>query len=114
MEYKINHKERDYAKSFKEWETESVKTYWEAEAYWKKYDRLYNYDESVCGQYVIPKSECDAELMALILDFLSDNEVQFGDNACEYMLMSSPQPFYDDDDNEYWVDCWIISDQFTI
>ena len=114
MEYKINHKSKDYSKSFKEWEIESVKKYWEAKAYWKKYDRLFDYDKCACGQYVIPKNECDAELMALILDFLSDNEVQWGDNAFEYMLMSSPQPFYDDDDNEYWVDCWVISDQFSI
>ena len=82
------------------------------ENYGDKYSRLYNYDGCLCGQYVIPKSECDAEFMNLILEFLSDHEVDKSGTE-EYMLMSSRQPFYNDDGQEYWVDCWVISDEYT-
>lgn len=83
------------------------------EHYEDKYKRLWKYDGCVNGQYVIPKSECDAELMQLILEFLSDHEVKDVGGYNEYMLFSAKEPFYNDDDGEYWVDCWIISDEYT-
>lgn len=80
------------------------------ENYAHRYKRLWEYDCG-SGQYVIPKSECNEELMKLILEFLSDYAVSFG-GAYEYMLMSSLQPFYDNG-IEHWEDCWIISDEYT-
>ena len=85
-------------------------------AYSEKYDRLWQYDTCVCGTYIIPKSECDTELMNLILEFLSDNYVERqGDGGyAQYMLMSRECPFYNkESDEEHWVDCWVLSDEYT-
>ena len=81
-------------------------------AYIEKYDRLAKYESYPLGTYIIPKSECDTELMNLILEFLSDNYMErdgIGGYG-QYTLMSREYP---NDDNNDWIDCWVLSDEYT-